>query len=143
MRHRLLLAAALVVLGAGAPVLQAAGKPAAAAPRVTAYYFHTTQRCASCKKLEAWSHEAIESAFAGPLKEGRLAWKVVNVEAKGNEHYVEDYGLYTKSLVLVDESSGKAARWKNLEKIWPLLQDKKAFYKYVQDETRAMLAPGS
>jgi len=143
MRRRLLLAAALVLLGAGAPVLEAAGKPAAATSRVTAYYFHTTQRCASCRKLEAWSHEAIDSAFAAPLKDGRLVWKVVNVESKGNEHFVEDYGLYTKSLVLVRESSGKPARWKNLEKIWPLLQDKKSFYKYVQDETRAMLAPGS
>ena len=45
--------------------------------------------------------------------------------------------------VLVREAGGKPARWKNLEKIWPLLQDKKEFYKYVQDETRAMLAPGT
>jgi hypothetical protein len=143
MKRSLLIAAALVLLGAGAPALPAHGKPAAATPRVTAYYFHTTQRCASCRKLEAWSHEAIDSAFAGPLRDGRLVWKVVNVEAKGNEHFVEDYGLYTKSLVLVREEGGKSSRWKNLEKIWPLLQDKKAFYKYVQDETRTMLGPGS
>jgi len=143
MKRWVMLAAALVLLGGGAPPPQAAEKTVVSAPRVTAYYFHTTQRCASCKKLETWSHEAIDSAFAGPLKDGRLVWKVVNVEAKGNEHFVDDYGLYTKSLVLVRETSGKPARWKNLEKIWPLLQDKKAFYKYVQDETRTMLAPGS
>ena len=143
MKRRVMLVTALLLLVGGASSVQAAGKPAAAVPRVTAYYFHTTQRCASCKKLEAWSHEAIDSAFAAPLKDGRLVWKVVNVESKGNEHFVEDYGLYTKSLVLVRESSGKPARWKNLEKIWPLLQDKKSFYKYVQDETRTMLAPGS
>lgn len=143
MKRCLLLAAALVLLAAGAAIPPADGKPPAATPRVTAYYFHTTQRCASCKKLEAWSHEAIDSAFGGPLRDGRLVWKVVNVESKGNEHFVEDYGLYTKSLVLVREASGKPTRWKNLEKIWPLLQDKKAFYEYVQDETRTMLKPGS
>lgn len=143
MTRWLMIATSLVLLVGAAPSPPAGEKTAATAPRVTAYYFHTTQRCASCKKLEAWSHEAIASAFAGPLKDGRLVWKVVNVETKGNEHFVEEYGLYTKSLVLVREAGGKPARWKNLEKIWPLLQDRKAFDKYVQDETRAMLAPGS
>jgi hypothetical protein len=143
MKRWLMLAAWLVLFVGAAPSPPPGGKTAATAPRVTAYYFHTTQRCASCKKLETWSHEAIESSFAGPLKDGRLVWKVVNVETKGNEHFVEEYGLYTKSLVLVREAGGKTARWKNLEKIWPLLQDRKAFDKYVQDETRAMLAPGS
>jgi hypothetical protein len=107
--------------------------------RVIAYYFHTTYRCASCRAIEAYSREAIESAFAGQLKDGRLLWKVVNVEAKGNEHFVKDYGLYTKSLVLVNETRGKAAEWKNLEKVWQLLQDKGKFLRYVQDETRRYL----
>jgi hypothetical protein len=109
------------------------------AHRVVAYYFHTTYRCASCRAIEAYSREAIASAFADQLKDGRLLWKVVNIEVKGNEHFVKDYGLYTKSLVLVNEVRGKPAEWKNLEKVWQLLQDKEAFLRYVQDETRAYL----
>ena len=108
--------------------------------RVIAYYFHTTSRCASCRSIEAYSREAIESAFADELKDGRLVWKVVNVEVKGNEHFVKDYGLYTKSLVLVNENRGKRTQWKNLEKVWQLLQDKDRFLRYVQDETRPYLA---
>jgi len=108
--------------------------------RVIAYYFHTTSRCASCRSIEAYSREAIESAFADELKDGRLVWKVVNVEVKGNEHFVKDYGLYTKSLVLVNENRGKRTQWKNLEKVWQLLQDKDKFLRYVQDETRSYLA---
>jgi hypothetical protein len=107
--------------------------------RVTAYYFHTTTRCASCKAIEAYSHEAIESAFADELEDGRLVWKVVNVDIKGNEHFMKDYDLYTKSLVLVNEVRGKPAQWKNLEKVWQLLQDKPKFLRYVQDETRGYL----
>ena len=107
--------------------------------RVTAYYFHTTTRCASCRAIEAYSHEAIESVFADELKDGRLVWKAVNVDVKGNEHFTKDYSLYTKSLILVNEQRGKPAQWKNLEKVWQLLQDKPKFLRYVQDETRGYL----
>jgi hypothetical protein len=111
--------------------------------RVIAYYFHTTYRCASCRAIEAYSREAIENAFADQLKDGRLVWKVVNIEVKGNEHFTKDYNLYTKSLVLVNEVRGKPAQWKNLEKVWQLLRDKNAFLRYVQDETRSYLAQRS
>jgi hypothetical protein len=108
--------------------------------RVVAYYFHTTYRCPTCLAMEAYSREAIEGAFADQLKDGRLVWKVVNIEVKGNKHFAEDYNLYTKSLVLVNEVRGKPAEWKNLEKIWELVQNKPGFVRYVQDETRAYLA---
>jgi hypothetical protein len=42
--------------------------------------------------------------------------------------------------VLVNEVRGKPTQWKNLEKVWQLLQDKPKFLRYVQDETRAYLA---
>jgi len=146
------LAVALSVAGitAAAPAPTAKNGPVSERPtlvtpsllphRVIAYYFHTTYRCASCRTIEANSREAIETAFADEIKDGRLVWKVVNVEVKGNEHFVKDYGLYTKSLVLVNEVRGKRAQWKNLEKVWQLLQDRDAFLRYVQDETRAYLA---
>lgn len=108
--------------------------------RVIAYYFHTTYRCASCRAIEAYSREAIETAFAEQIKDGRLIWRVVNIEVKGNEHFAKDYNLYTKSLVLVNEVHGKPTQWKNLEKVWQLLRDKDQFLRYVQDETRTYLA---
>jgi hypothetical protein len=133
---------------AKAPAAVSAPAPTVVTPsihphRVVAYYFHTTARCASCRAIEAYSREAIESAFAEQLKDGRLAWRVVDVEVKGNEHFVKDYGLYTKSLILVNEVRGKPAEWKNLEKVWQLLQDKSAFVRYVQGETRTYLTDRS
>lgn len=156
LRGLVILATALVLAGVSYPSARATAEPNAARPetaretptlvtpsvlphRIIAYYFHTTYRCASCRAIEAYSHEAIESAFADELKDGRLVWRAVNVEVKGNEHFVKDYGLYTKSLVLVNEVRGKRTEWKNLEKVWQLLQDKEKFLRYVQDETRAYL----
>jgi hypothetical protein len=111
--------------------------------RVIAYYFHTTYRCASCRSIEAYTREAIESAFADALKGGRLVWKVVNIETKGNEHFVKDYKLYTKSVIVVNEVRGKRNEWKNLEKVWLLLREKEKFQRYVQDEVRAYLKAGT
>jgi hypothetical protein len=125
-----------------------AGKPTLVTPsvhphRVIAYYFHTTYRCASCRAIEAYSREAIESAFAAELKDGRMVWKTVNIEVKSNEHFVRDYKLYTKSLILVNEIRGRSAEWKNLEKVWQLLTDKDRFMRYVEEEARAYLAARS
>jgi len=107
--------------------------------KVIAYYFHGTARCPSCRKIEAYSQEAVQNGFPDALKNGLLEWHVVNVEEPGNTHFVKDYQLYTKSLVIVDTRDSKQVRWKNLEKVWELLGDKDGFIKYVQDEVREYL----
>jgi hypothetical protein len=113
--------------------------PAAVSPKVVAYYFHTTYRCSSCKKIEAYSREAIESGFAKELKEGKLQWCAVNVDERTNRHFIQDYQLFSKSLVLVKMKDGKQAEWKNLVKVWQLLGNREGFLRYVQVELRSYL----
>jgi len=69
------------------------------------------------------------------LANGQLVWKPLNVDEAQNEHFVQDYQLFTRSLVLVDGTNPK--RFKNLDKVWTLVRDKPVFQKYVQDEVRA------
>jgi len=109
------------------------------AQKILAYYFHGTQRCPTCRKLEAYSAEAIEKGFGEALKRGNLEWRVVNVDEPLNKHFVKDYQLYTKSLVIVKMQGGKQVEWKNLEKIWELVGEKDDFVRYVQDEVSAYL----
>ena len=106
---------------------------------VRVYYFHTTQRCASCKKIEALSAEAIREGFERELGDGRLEWQVVNVDDSQNRHFTGDYQLYTKSVIVVDRVNGQQVRWKNLPKVWELLHDETTFREYVQSEVRAYL----
>lgn len=108
-------------------------------PKVIAYYFHTTFRCSSCRKIEAYSREAIESGFPKELKDGTIEWRVINVEESRNRHFVDDYRLFTKSLILVRLNNGRQKEWKNLMKVWELLGSKEAFVRYVQDELRSYL----
>ncbi len=106
---------------------------------VVAYYFHGTMRCPTCYKLEQYSKEAIEASFKDALASGKLEFKVVNIEDKGNEHYGKDYQLYTKSLVLSLVKDGKEIKWKNMDKIWEYVGNKQKFIDYVKNGVADLL----
>jgi hypothetical protein len=109
---------------------------------IIAYYFHGTRRCVSCKKIEAYSRVAIEEGFADELKSGRLEFRAINYDEKENKHYIKDYQLYTKSLIISRVSGEEETEWKNLTKVWELLGSKEKFLDYVRKETRAYLEEG-
>jgi hypothetical protein len=47
--------------------------------------------------------------------------------------------LHTRAIVIVKIRDGEQTEWKNLDKIWELVGDKKVFVKYVQDEVAMYL----
>jgi hypothetical protein len=110
--------------------------------RVIAYYFHTNARCSTCIKIEQFSHEAIEQGFPEELKNGALEIRVVNYEQAENRHFMQDYKLVSKSLVLVNIINGKQTEWTNLKMVWQLTGRKDAFLNYVRKEVRNYLAKG-
>jgi hypothetical protein len=101
--------------------------------KVIVYYFHSTFRCPTCYKLEQYSKEAIENNFKDALASGKLEFKVINIEDKDNKHYVKDYQLYTKSLILSLIKDNKEAKWINLDKIWEYVGNKERFIDYVNN----------
>jgi len=115
------------------------GEPAKENNFVVAYYFHGNYRCHTCYTIEQYSKESIEANFKDALASGKLQFKVVNVEERGNEHYVKDYQLYTKSLILSLVKDGKEVKSKNLTKIWEYVRNRQRFYDYVRDEIVAFL----
>lgn len=108
---------------------------------VFAYYLHGTRRCATCRKLEAYSKEALREGFPEMLKDSTLVWGTINYDLKRNEHYLKDYDLYTKALILSRVRDGKEVEWKNLDKIWDLVNDKEKFLEYVREQTAAFMNP--
>ena len=106
--------------------------------KVIAYYFHGTFRCSTCQTIEKYSKEAIEQYFANELKHGTLEFRPVNVEEPGNKHFIQDYQLVTKSLVLSLVSDGKETKWKNLPDVWQLVSDRDKFFRYIKDEVETL-----
>lgn len=107
--------------------------------KLVVYYFHGNFRCHSCITIENLTKQAVNSGFTDQLKNGRIEMKVINIEEPGNEHFADDYKLYTKSVILSDIKNGSEASWKNLEKVWTLLGDEDKFIEYIQTEMKTLL----
>lgn len=122
------------------PASEATPPTATSAPKIVAYYFHVTVRCTTCKTIEAYSREAILNHFKSDIDRGRLEWQVVNVQLPENKHFVKDYQLFTKSVVLVHIASGKQQSYKILNDVWELVGDKAQFQAYIDKEVRGYLA---
>src|ERR1019366_7746957 len=93
---------------------------------------HVTARCTTCRTIERYSREDIERKFGGDIARDRLQYKLVNVQLPENWHFVKDYLLFTKSLVLVRFEKGREAEHKVLNETWELVGDKSAMQGYVE-----------
>jgi len=134
-----LLAVAVLISSGLIISLPAQAEDNAKSAQVVAYYFHGDMRCPTCHKLEQYSKEAVETNFKDAVASGKLDFKVINVEDKGNEHYASDYQLYTKSLILSLVKDGKEIKWKNMDKIWEYVHNKEKFIDYVKSGVADLL----
>jgi hypothetical protein len=107
---------------------------------VRVLYFHSNVRCYSCKKIESLTREAMDEGFSSEIARGIIEIATLNVEDPGNKHFIEDYQLYTKSVIVSNVSGQKETRWKNLTRVWELLGDEKTFKSYVQEEVKKYLS---
>lgn len=135
-RLAILTVALLLTIPIAAWASQPATNAAAPGKKIVVYYFRNNYRCTSCKKIEAYTSETVTSKFADDIKKGLLTFQTVNVDEPANKHYVKEYYIVTKQVVLVEMKNGAQTRWKNLDKIWELLGNETNFRAYVEKEVR-------
>lgn len=97
-------------------------------------YFHTTFRCPTCYKMEEYSKDAVFFNFEDALKSGKVVWRVINVYEPVNKHFIKDYKLYSKHLIVSEMKDGREVRWKDLKKVWYYVGDESRFNNYVKTE---------
>ena len=95
--------------------------------------------CATCKKIEAYADEAIHQGFGDQLAAGSLAWQVINLDEPENRHFIDDFELVTKTVVLAEYEGGAIVRWQKLDKVWQLVRSEDDFSDYIRAETAAFL----
>jgi len=100
--------------------------------QIVVYYFHGKYRCKTCRTIEAYAEEAVKTSFEEKLRTGALAWKVVNVDEPGNEHFLYDFELPGSSLVVVEMQEGQPGRFEVLQDVWTLVGDREGFFDYVR-----------
>jgi len=107
--------------------------------QLVVYYFHGDMRCSTCLKLESYAKEALDTYFTEELSSGDIVWQVVNVDKAENHHFIQDYKLITKSVVISDTVNGREIKWKNLERIWQLVKNKESYFNYIRESIQAFL----
>ncbi len=107
------------------------------------YYFDMGKDCSTCLNLESYTHETLTTYFADALANGAIQWRVVDVDVSEHGHFVEDFGLYTKSVVLARYADGAVVAYENLSRIWELVYDKAAYMDYVREQVDTALGANS
>lgn len=123
----------------------AAPAPGASAdsPSFVVYYLHATRRCRTCLSIEATTQRILEDQFRQELSSGRIAWKPLNFEDKGNEHFVQDFGLVSSSVVVAQVENGQPVRYKVLQDVWKLIHDDLRFRAYITREIQDFIGKKS
>ncbi len=125
------------ILAAGILAVTVTGCGGSSEPaRVEVVYFYRTIRCPSCIQIEEWT----KSAVAGDVAAGRVTWQTLNLDEPSNVQFEDRYGLMAQSVVVREIRGGKETRWKNLDKVWDLLDDEAVFRKYILDEVHGFIA---
>ncbi len=103
------------------------------------YYFMSTPRCMTCNKIETETKKAVQTNFKKELEKGILTFKMVDIGLKENSHFKNDFKLFTKSVVLVEEKNGKVVKFENLQKIWELIHSEDKYSTYIKSSINKFL----
>jgi len=75
--------------------------------KVLIYYFHLTNRCATCMAIEGNTKKTLETYFPVELKNGTIAFQSINVDEKGNSALAEKYQAAGSALWITKLANGK------------------------------------
>lgn len=120
-----------------------APSPPGADPVLIVYYLSEGKDCATCNNLEAYTLETLRTYFSADLASGRILWQSLDMDEAQHKHFVTDFSLYTKSVVLVEMQDDRQVRRKNLEDIWDYVYDKPAFIEFIRAEVSDFLGQTS
>lgn len=107
--------------------------------RVILYYLHSTGRCHNCILMEQYAKEAVDKYFQKQQKSGQLEFKIFNFDEAEHRHFVQDYRLVTKSLVISLVKDGKEVKYENLTGIWQNVRSQEGYHQYVKSNVERYL----
>lgn len=93
--------------------------------------FHGTLRCASCLRIGELTESVVATEFADERAAGAVTFASIDYDLAGNEHYRDDYDLYSSNVVILRRAAGKDVSWTRLDDVWSLDDDELAFRSYV------------
>lgn len=115
-------------------------QPGVAPDVIQVTYFSSDVRCATCVRIERLTRETVEKNFGAEIASGRIVLQTINLDGPGNEHFVQDYRLISKTVIVSDRAKGQEVGWENLQDVWSKQRDEPAFEAYVVGAIRRHLS---
>ena len=66
--------------------------------RVEILYFHGAQRCITCRAIEKYTKELLDSVYSKELASGQVVYKIIDISKKENEAIADKYEVSWSSL---------------------------------------------
>lgn len=111
----------------------AAVAPSATASRLVAFYFHGNKRCDACNSIERLTRAAMKP----DTDAGTVEIRSINVDDPAHAHFVTDFALAVRTVVLAEEVGGRYPRWKRLDECWSRYEEPEDFTAYLQANLQA------
>ena len=102
-------------------------------------YFISGTRCESCETIEALARETAEKDFPDAMSNKSLVFRVIDTGDASRHHYIKDYQLTSKTVILSHRVQGKETEWSDMSKVWDLLDDGPAFHAYLGEQIQKYL----
>ena len=77
--------------------------------KLLVYYFHITNRCNTCKSIEAAVKKTLDTNFKDELANGTIIFQSFNVDLPENKKLVDKYQAYGATLAVTPIVKGKEA----------------------------------
>lgn len=106
---------------------------------INVYYFHGNQRCTTCVRMENFTRYTVMNNFFKEVRDGEIQLHLVNVDLNENQHYINDYQLIFRTVVISTSKDGIETEWRRLDRIWELANNEVAFQQYLTEEIEAIL----
>jgi hypothetical protein len=72
-----------------------------------------------------------------------MRFQTLNFDRPENKHFIDDYGLAFKTVVVSERKKGKEVRFSKFDDVWKLHDDPKAFKDYLSKGIREYLTQPS
>ena len=102
--------------------------------------FHNKKRCFQCERMEKFTEEVLEDSFQYEAQNGSLKFNTVIIDDPENADIVQQYGIFTSTVVLVKYDSRVVIGSEKVLKATRLYQDELAFKALLENEIHNFLS---
>lgn len=107
--------------------------------RIIVTYFTSNVRCESCRRIEQWTRQTVESDFSAEIARGEVIFRVLSIDEPAGRAFVQPYQIAFKTVIVSDRLDGKETAFTNLDRVWELVFDEADFHRYIRDGIRRYL----